>query len=141
MLSGRFNTPERIQYIKDVKDELKSRGIDAFMVQETFGGMFADATIEGVVKMKMMVAFCVDDYGAMTGAGYETFHELRHAWEKRVRIIPVKLCRTWPPRPPDEAGRMQNEFIFSNSLIYIDGNAKTIQQVAEHIAQEWQRLT
>eukprot|EP00913_Durusdinium_trenchii_P035435 g33161.t1 len=40
MLSGRFNTPERLEYIKDVKDELASRGIETFMVEEPAGGSF-----------------------------------------------------------------------------------------------------
>ncbi|CAK9069339.1 unnamed protein product [Durusdinium trenchii] len=141
MLSGRFNTPERLEYIKDVKDELASRGIETFMVEEPAGGRFGQATMEGVVKMKVMVAFCVDDYGAKTGAMYETYWELLYAWENQVPIIPVKLYEgDWPPMPPDEAGRIQNKYVFSKSLIYIDGHEKTRQEVAEQIAKALERL-
>ncbi|CAK9083525.1 unnamed protein product [Durusdinium trenchii] len=139
MLSGRFNTTERVEYIRLVQVALESYGIETFMVDVVASQQFSSATREGLVKMRMMAAFCEWDYGSQTDVGYETFQELEYAWENRIPIIPVKLCQDWPPRPPDEAGRIQNMYVFRKSLIYIDAVAMSIQKVAEEIAQAWRQ--
>ena len=137
MLSGRFNTPERFEYIRRVQEALENRGVETFLVNVGGGQRFNFPTMEGLVNMRKMAAFCEWDYGAFTGAAYETFHELSYAWEEQIPIIPVKYCQTWPPMPPDRAGQIQNAYIFRRSLVYIDAVAKSIDEIADAITEAW----
>lgn len=121
MLSGRFSTPEMVSYIRSVRDALEDRGVPTFMVDVSVGQGFHAPTMEGLYGMKAMVAFCSEDYGAQTGAGYETYRELLYAHQKKIPIIPVQLADAFPPKPPDIAGRAQNDFVLLSSTIRIDG--------------------
>ena len=67
------------------------------------GDSFGNLTELGLYRALGLIAFCTDDYGAVTGAQYETFVELRYAHQNKLPIIPVQLCDTFPPEPPDEA--------------------------------------
>ena len=91
------------------------------MVQAQVGQSFAELTRIGLARAKGMVAFCTSDYGAYTGAGYETFHELEYAHDNKLQIFPIRLCEEWPPAPQDNPrGTFQNEFVFKNGLVYVD---------------------
>jgi len=120
MLSGRFNNKETMNYMKEVKCALEKQGAPVFMVDAGPGQSFADQTVMGMAGAGAMVAFCTEDYGEKTGAKYETYVELKYAYENDVHIIPVKLSPVYPPQPPEPEGRGQNSFIFSKSLVYID---------------------
>ena len=137
MLSGRFNTPERFEHIRRVQEALENRGVETFLVKVGGGQRFNFPTMEGLVNMRKMAAFCEWDYGAFTGATYETGHELSYAWEEQIPIIPVKYCQTWPPVPPDREGQIQNAYIFRRSLVYIDAVAKSIDEIADAITEAW----
>ena len=136
-MSARFNKPERMTYLRSVKEALMRRSVPVYMVDVGPGESFAMPTMKGLFRTKMMAAFCTEDYGEETGARYETFHELRYAWEKNLRIVPVKLCTEYPPMPHGEAGKMQNDFVLSTTLLYIDGLRKSAEEVAEELAQIW----
>jgi len=120
MLSGRFNNKETMNYMKEVKCALERRGAPVFMVDAVPGQSFAKQTMMGMAGAGAMVAFCTEDYGEKTGAGYETYVELQNAFENHVPIIPVKLSPVYPPQPPEPEGMVQNSWIFSKSLVYID---------------------
>lgn len=139
LISARFNRPERLTYLKAVKESLEKRRVLVDMVDVGAGESFGDPTMRGLYYARMMAAFCTDDYGALTGARFETFHELRYAWEKEVTIVPVRLCDQYPPKPPDEAGRIQNDFVLSQSVVRIEGRDKSPDYVAEELAKAWQR--
>lgn len=135
MFSGRFNNPEIIAYMKVLKGRLDERGLRTFMVQEGASGDFADATCTGLYRAKVMVCFCTDEYGAMTGAGYETYVELRYAHQKHFCLFPIKMGKKYPPEPKDEKGRAQNSLVFHKGLVWIDDTEmKDARGVADTIA-------
>lgn len=135
MFSGRFNNPQIIAYMKVLKGRLDEHGLRTFMVQEGASGDFAAATCTGLYRAKVMVCFCTDEYGAMTGAGYETYVELRDAHQKHLRLFPIKMGKKYPPEPKDEEGRAQNSLVFHRGLIYIDDTEmKDARGVADTIA-------
>lgn len=136
-----WGEPERMTYLRSVKEALVRRSVPVYMVDVGPGESFAMPTMAGLFRTKMMAAFCTEDYGEETGARYETFHELRYAWEKNLRIVPVRLCTQYPPTPHGDAGKMQNDFVFSNTLLYIDGNAKSAEKVAQELAEVWHRYS
>ena len=72
------------------------------------------------------------------GARYETYVELRYAYDNGLEIIPIQLCDTFPPRPPDLAGRSQNNFIFSRDMMRIlDRDMNNPVHVADEILKAW----
>ena len=125
---------ETMDYMKAVKKGLEELGEKTFMVDAKPGQSFAKQTLEGLVGARVLVAFCTADYGEKTGVGYETFVELRYAYENHLPIIPLKLCTVWPPQPPDLEGKAQNRIVFTQGLVYIeDIYMKAPKMVAEKI--------
>ena len=60
---------------------------------------------------------------------YSTYWELKYAYDKDKRIIPIKRCADWPPKPPldhdgREEGIIQNTIVFKNGLAYLDWSNK-----------------
>lgn len=124
MLSGRFNKPEIVEYIKNVKKVLDEEDIPTFMVDAAHGEEFARPTMYGLYHAKAMAVFGTDAYGARTAVGYETYYELEYAHQHGLHLIPLKLCNKWPPEPKDhdggEKGKIQNHFILGRTRIYIE---------------------
>ena len=122
--------------MKQVKAQLLAREVPTFMVEAQPGQSFADLTRFGLGRAKGMVSFCTCDYGAETGARYETFHELEFAHDNSLRLFPIKLCEEWPPEPKDsERGTWQNKLVFKRGLVYIeDLQMQNAAGVADQIA-------
>ena len=112
------------------------------MVEATVGQSFADLTRIGLLRAKGMVAFCTSEYGAYTGVGYETFHELEFAHDHQLLLFPIRLCDEWPPAPQNnERGIYQNQLVFKKSLVFIDDRQMTrAQWVADQIAESVARI-
>ena len=107
--------------MKAVKRRLEERRIPVYMVQAQVGQSFAELTRIGLGRAKGIVAFCTSEYGAYTGAGYETFHELEYAHDNNLYIFPIRLCEQWPPAPQNnERGTFQNRLVFKNGLVFVD---------------------
>ena len=125
---------EKSRYMKRVKELLDSKGVPTFMVDAGgAGGTFGDQTALGLYRAKALLAFCTEDYGAKTGAQYETYVELKYAYQKQLRIIPIRLCETYPPQPEDEAGRAQNDLVLQTDLVRIEDVG---MQDPDRVAQE-----
>ena len=113
------------------------------MVQAQVGQSFAELTRIGLGRAKGMVAFCTSEYGAYTGAGYETFHELEYAHDNNLYIFPIRLCEQWPPAPQNnERGTFQNRLVFKNGLVFVDdrqmNNAEgAADQIADSVTSRW----
>ena len=115
--------------MKTVKKQLEARNVPVFMVEATVGQSFADLTRIGLCRAKGMVTFCTAEYGAYTGVGYETFHELEFAHDHRLPLFPIRLCEQWPPAPQNnERGIYQNQLVFKKSLVFIDDRQMTRAQ-------------
>ena len=120
--------------MKRVKELLDSKGVPTFMVDAGgAGGTFGDQTALGLYRAKALLAFCTEDYGAKTGAQYETYVELKYAYQKQLRIIPIRLCETYPPQPGDEEGRAQNDLVLQTDLVRIEDVG---MQDPDRVAQE-----
>ena len=113
-----------------------------FMVEARPGQSFAEPSRQGLLRAKGMVAFCTAEYGAYTGVGYETFHELEFAHENKLPLFPIRLCEVWPPAPTEnERGSFQNKFVFKTGLVYIDDQQmENAEGVADKIADSVARL-
>eukprot|EP00438_Fugacium_kawagutii_P029143 Skav225248 [mRNA] locus=scaffold988:18606:27195:- [translate_table: standard] len=140
MLSGRFDRPEIIKYIKDVKRGLDEKGVATYMVQCREGEDFSEATMEGLGGAWAMIVFGTSEYGAWTGAGYETYEELRFAHQKKLPLFPIQLCERWPPEPRDRdggrKGQNQNLFVLRDTVIRLsDPEMKKPQEIAEKLAE------
>ena len=125
-----------------LKKQLEARNVPVFMVEATVGQSFADLTRIGLGRAKGMVTFCTSEYGAYTGVGYETFHELEFAHDHRLPLFPIRLCEQWPPAPQNnERGIYQNQLVFKNGLVYIDDRQMNkAQHVADQIAESVARM-
>eukprot|EP00435_Cladocopium_sp_Y103_P032341 s273_g8.t1 len=109
--------PRIIAYMKEVKSQMEARHVPVFMVDASVGQSFGHMTREGLCRAKGMVAFCTSEYGAYTGVGYETFHELEFAHENE--LFPIRLCELWPPAPQNnERGTHQNRLVIKKSLVF-----------------------
>ena len=142
LISGRFNSDDKIKYMKAVKEQLEAEGVPVFMV-ETWGAgdEFGSQTAMGLYRSKAIVAFCSSDYGEKTGAQYETFIELRYAHQHKLHIIPVQLHDTYPPLPRDDNGRAQNSLVLRTDIIKIkDVGMQDPLGVARKIAEAWNNL-
>lgn len=127
MLSGRFSTEKKFEYMKSLKRVLEGKGVRCYLVEAGPGDRFGPQTMEGLAVAKAMLAVCCEDYGAYTGAGYETYHEVRYAWDHQLPIIPLRLCEVYPPEP-DREGAIQNAFVFAKSLVWIEGRERSFSR-------------
>ena len=139
MLSGRFNNPKNIAYMNKVKALLDKQGIPTYMVSSQTGQRFSGPTMFGLYHAKAMVVFGTIDYGAKTGAGYETFYELQYAHEQELHLIPIQLSNTWPPKPDNDkqdAGKIQNKYVLNSALLRLnDEEMEKPDEMAEKIAE------
>jgi hypothetical protein len=129
LISARFDGSAREQEARDLKDELVTIGLDAHIVEAAAGRDFGTETHKYLYSMKTMIAFCFEDYGQKTISKYSTYWELKYAYDKDKRIIPIKRCTEWPPKPPidhddGEEGIIQNTIVFKNGLAYLDWSNK-----------------
>ena len=128
--------------MNEVKEALQEIGIRTFMVDAKPGESFGEQTSAGLFRAAAMVAFCTSQYGERTGAGYETYEELKHAHESngRIYLIPLKLNRLYPPQPPDADGRALCQLVFSRSKVFINGleeqDGVLLRKPAEQVAAE-----
>ena len=139
LLSGRFNSEEKLEYMRRVKELLEAKQVPVFMVRtQGAGDRYGPQTDMGLYEAKALLAFCTSDYGAKTGAEYETYIELQYARQKKLIIIPVQLCSTFPPQPSDKEGRAQNDVALWNDVIRIeDIGMQEPERVAEEVAKAW----
>jgi GTPase SAR1 family protein len=122
LISARFDGSWREQQARDLKDELVKIGVDARMVEAAAGRNFGDETHKYLYSMKAMIAFCFEDYGQKTKSMYSTYWELKYAYgDEDKRIIPIKRCVEWPPKPIDHDGG--NEGIIQNTIVFKPGVA------------------
>ncbi|CAE6970339.1 unnamed protein product [Symbiodinium natans] len=122
LLSGRFTTdnPKIKNYMAKVQRELNALGIATFMVNTKRD--FGAETMRGLGGARCMVAFCNSSYGEKTSDTYETYCELKHAYENHeIDLIPVQLCTKWPPQPPGQAGKDLCTFVLGKSKVKIKG--------------------
>ena len=113
----------RKQYMMMVRDALEGLKVRTFMVDAKPGQDFGEQTTLGLHSAAAMVAFCTSTYGEKTGAGYETYEELKHAHESngKIFLIPLKLNPQYPPQPPGKQGQALCQLVFSRSKVFIDG--------------------
>ena len=139
LLSGRFVKEERVAYMQEVNTCLEQLGIRTFKVEAAAGQDFGQMTAEGLKGARVMVAFCTSSYGEKTGAGYETYEELKYVHEHRGEciLIPVKLHTTYPPQPPGSEGQSLCSLAFSQAAVYINGLAMNDKGEQQFQAPEW----
>ena len=106
------------------------------------GGSYGSPTQEGLFMAKAPLAFCTEDYGEKTGAGYETYEELRYAHQHELKIIAIQLSETFPPMPKGNLpGQAQNSFILkSDRLRSKDVGMNDPERVADDVHAVWNEM-
>ena len=85
---------------------------------------FGTETTDYLCRARVMVAFCTSTYGEFTTGTYETYAELKYAYEhpQEIGLVPVKLIKHWPPKPDGpEQGRHMCAVAFGPSRFFVDG--------------------
>lgn len=111
------------------------------MVESPPGDDFAKKTVHGLCNAWALVVFGTSEYGAKTGAGYETYWELKYAHDHDLYLVPIQLCKDedWPPAPADFDGGSEgaelNHFVLSKTIVRaVDMQMKQPERVAKEIA-------
>ena len=107
--------------MEKVGRELNELGVSTFLVNTKRD--FGAETVRGLGGARCMVAFCNSSYGEKTSDTYETYCELKHAYENKhdIDLIPVQLCPTWPPQPKGDEGKHLCNFVLGSSKVRIKG--------------------
>ena len=141
MISARFKGDKYEKMVRELTSELNKAGVNAYIVEAGAGMTFGDKTLFGLSNMVVMVCFCTPHYGERTVAVYSSFGELKYASEKRIDILPIKMCedKDYPPSPNRDfdgqnLGPAQNKFVFSDDLVYKDWSSR--EWDAEKCAKE-----
>ena len=119
LISARFNGSLTEKQARELNVELNKGGIQSYIVCTAAGGDFGILTMRVLVKMKAMVVFGCDNYGAMTRSRVSSCYELRYANSWGILIIPIQLGKKWPPEPSPDIngiGLAQNKFILHKEL-------------------------
>ena len=139
LVSARFDGGEKEKFARAVYKELNTLGVNCFMVEANRVGEYGVQTMHALTNMCAMLAVCYDTYGAKTESPYSSYAEVTYANENHVRIIPLKLCKEWPPAPIDSdgtrAGAQQNKFVFKPSLLYLEGQGKSAAECAQAVKE------
>ena len=128
---------------------LKEHGFDTLMVAAKGSDDFGVKTLEclGEIRRRngVMIAVCTANYGEITDSPYSSHAELRFAFDKSIKVLPLKVVDTYPPQPPggpdhkyDEKYTAQTlcEFVFKDSVVYLDCRGKPEEEIAAMIAKE-----
>merc|ERR1712003_342510 len=108
---------------RELHQELLNLELKALIINTGAGGNFGLLVMHALHSMKSMVVFGCPQYGAKSKSTYSSYDELGNASENKKHIIPIKLCRQWPPQPTDDdedMGKIQNKFVLKPSLNYLD---------------------
>ena len=151
MLSGRFDGHRdgagvyhegpKEAVLRGVGRRLKHRGANVLVVEAGATEEFGEQTMSCMRRMRVMVAFCFENYGEKTSSVYCSYYEVKYAHENKIPILPLKLYDgSWPPAPlradgtVDEAGATQNAFVFGPSKMYTEFGEPFDETKLDHIA-------
>lgn len=128
MLSGRFDGGEKEAFIRKLYKALASHAekLRPYIVEAKCGQEFGEMTDFGLANMYAMVCVAYDDYGQKTGSPYCSFCEIRYARNEGIPMLPVKMCKEWPPQTPHDhdgglAGRYMVKMAFIGDLVRVEG--------------------
>eukprot|EP00439_Symbiodinium_sp_Y106_P065244 s481_g10.t1 len=91
LISGRRNVQSNVDYISQVEKLLCDRSVPVKMVRPD--SHFGSEAVHFLYTAKALLAFCSWDYGEDTRAGFDTYIELKHAYENQLAILPIQICR------------------------------------------------
>ena len=74
-------------------EELRRRGISAFLCDIPPGQDIANAVVTALAHCKMAVILGTKTYGQKTSSGFSTFEELRYIFEVNKPLFAVKMCQ------------------------------------------------
>jgi hypothetical protein len=116
-ISARFLKNISEARARELYEELKKLGLEAFIVDANTGDDFGTLTMHCLYLMKVLVIIVCDEYGALTENSFSSYFELKDANRRKIHMIVVQMCTDWPPKPTkDKEGRgaQQNSFILGN---------------------------
>ena len=146
MFSARFNG-EMEKKFREVHQLLLRHNFENRMVDasgaDDYGSLTVQCLGELFEKNGVMIAVCTPDYGEKTSSPYSSNRELLFAFDEELRVLPLKVCETYPPKPPggpehafDKKGeaRTMCRMVFKRSLVYLDCQNKSVQEITAMIA-------
>ena len=87
-----------------VQKILQAHNYDTLMVEADAGEDFGMLTMQYLSQLDeergILLAVCTEHYGEMTSSKYSSFWELKYAYDRDLAIMPLKVSKVYPPRPP-----------------------------------------
>ncbi len=146
-ISSRFDGDQTEEIARSLHAAMLRRNMKVYMINPNAGEDFGTKLMTSLFSMKTMVVIGSHHYGAMTTSAYSSYFELKYANEKKKHIVPIKLCKEWPPAPtnPDGSlnqGAIQNDFILRNGMAYIDWSIRKWDPdaCAEQIKEAFEKI-
>ena len=149
MFSARFDGGEIEKKFRKVHQLLKDHRFDTLMVAAKGSDDFGVKTLEclGEIRRRhgVMIAVCTANYGEVTDSPYSSNAELRFAFDKSIKVLPLKVVDAYPPKPPGGPGHKHDEtytaqtlceFVFKDSVVYLDCRGKSEEELAAMIGKE-----
>ncbi|CAE7261595.1 unnamed protein product [Symbiodinium natans] len=104
MFSARFDGGQVEQKFREVQKILQAHNYDTLMVEADAGEDFGMLTMQYLSQLDeergILLAVCTEHYGEMTSSKYSSFWELKYAYDRDLAIMPLKVSKVYPPRPP-----------------------------------------
>eukprot|EP00961_Rhodomonas_salina_P155349 2092089-Rhodomonas_salina.2 len=98
MISARFGGDANEKNVRELASLMRDKeNINVFIVEVDAGQAFGAQTAFGLSNMAVMVAYGTSSYGEKTGSSYCSYYEVKRCVDKSIPVIPLKICKEWPP--------------------------------------------
>lgn len=149
MFSARFteDNQEVESRFRRVHKILVDHGYEVRMVAAKGSESFGDETVQYLSELKrrsgVMLAVCTHHYAEMTSSEFSSYEELLFAKRHGLRVLPLRVVETYPPRPPAGEGHKDVNYlshglidmVLSPDRVFVDCRNKSDLEVAAAIAE------
>lgn len=146
MFSARFDGGPVERKIRRVHEILCEHKYEALMVEVDAGESFGTVTARYLSRLKarggIMIAVCTANYGEMTTSKYSSYYELKFAHTHGIKVLPLKMEDTYPPKPPCGEDHLDKEgdahgyihMVFTDDVVFVDCRQMSDMDIARKIA-------
>lgn len=146
MFTARFDNGAVEWKIRRVHQILREHSYDINMVEAGAGESFGTMTARYLNKLKedrgIMIAVCTGHFGEMTSSKYSSYYELKFAVRHGIKVLPLRMEDTYPPRPPCGKNHLDKlcdahaliNIVFSPDVVFVDCRKMSDMEIARAIA-------
>ena len=126
-------------------------GHDVLMLQPDDDGKVAQQYLEKIREGGVLLPVCSSDYAESDGTDYNSYFELKFAYDNEIPVWPLRMQNIYPPIPawgsknskdPSGDGPAMIALAIgsrSKSLQYLDCRGKTALEIAEAISKDLEK--